>query len=193
MMQGGMLLVTAFYNLAASRVGGQPIAPPIMEGQPEALPAPPMSATPPVPADQTLAAFHAYLAPMTAPLLASLNNGETGFEFAEKLSDWAGRNTYDYLRELGPDKLLGIMSTYQPIWGAVSKIPARFTTFLQEFFAYGEADQGDDNGAPQAATQYPPRRVRTVPATGSRPGSTGPRPVTPADYTGAAPVPPQAS
>lgn len=201
LLQFAMMLGTGIYNLIASRAGAPPMATPdIASAGQQELPPPP---TAPVaaqqvsqpPKDPTLAAIHQYLAQLTEPLLTALNTGESGADFAENMCRFMGQNAYDYLVEMGPDKLIQILSTYPPIWSKVQAIPGRFQQFLSEFFAYSqpEAENGvaPVGAAPAAVSPSAVRQARERPAAGpglaqdgpggSKPNHrTPPRPASPA-------------
>ena len=103
---------------------------------------PPGSGTPlPTPGDSTMSAYHSFLAQLERPLRLSLENNETGDEFAEKLVEFHGQMAYDLLHNLGKDQLVQILATYPPIWQVVTAIPQKFQQFLDEFLAYGDAPE----------------------------------------------------
>lgn len=144
----------ASYNnaIAATAAGpGQTAALPIAPTMPaipapeptlgdEIPPPPPGGGAPlPHPGDATMSAYHTFLAQLENPLRLSLENNETGDEFAEKLVEFHGQMAYDLLHNLGKDQLINILSTYPPIWQVVTAIPQKFQQFLDEFMSYGEA------------------------------------------------------
>lgn len=163
LLQMGMGIMAMYsqasYNNAIARVGavgGQPAAlpmPPVMPemqavtaaepGPGDEIPTPPTNTNTPLPhpGDSTMAAYHAFLAQLEKPLRLSLENNETGEEFAEKLVEFHGQMAYDLLHNLGKDQLIQILSTYPPIWQVVTAIPQKFNQFLDEFMAYGEAPE----------------------------------------------------
>lgn len=155
---------TASYNNAIARVGaGQPTAPPMLPtipaaSAPEPVPGdeipspPPGSGTPlPTPGDSTMSAYHSFLAQLERPLRLSLENNETGDEFAEKLVEFHGQMAYDLLHNLGKDQLVQILATYPPIWQVVTAIPQKFQQFLDEFLAYGNAPEPPPPAQPRAS------------------------------------------
>jgi hypothetical protein len=80
-------------------------------------------------------AYHVFLRQIEQPLIQSLNNGESGGAFAEKLIGWQGEIAYEFLRDMGRDALLAVISTYPPIWTTAQQIPTRFGEFIDEFLA----------------------------------------------------------
>ena len=175
LLQVGMVLAnsiaTSIFNLAVARSGqGTPTAPGgvgALNPGPEAdnlVPLPPAQSPASIAGtDPALAPYHAFLATLKEPLIQSLNQNESGYDFAEKLVEWQGSLAYDYLREMGPDKLVAVLSTYSPIWEYVSRVPLKFQQFLDEFLSYGAPEPDEPPArAPLAAPN--PAPVHAAPA-----------------------------
>lgn len=177
----------ASYNNALARVGpGQPGAAPMLPSIPMATPAPttddnapgvddvplPPPANSgtvlPQPGDPDMNAYHLFLSQLEQPLLQSLNNNETGDEFAEKLIGWQGQVAYDFLHGMGKENLIRVLATYRPIWQVVVSIPAKFEQFLDEFLSYGTMEQPSTPApvaAPARAPAHPTAQPRSTPPT----------------------------
>lgn len=175
LIQGGLLLASVIGNaIFNARTQGPPVPPPqpqpglapelaaaaVAAGAINPAPAPdPGAGSAPSEADR----YTMMLRQMEGPLLTSLNEGQSGDEFADTLIRWAGRIPYDHLKGLGKDAILALLQTYQPIWLQVTQIPQRFNQFLDEFLDYDEimaAQEADEAGQDQQPAQ--PEVLRKV-------------------------------
>lgn len=123
--------------------------------------------------EEIMRGYHMLLSQLEHPLLDSLNQGDTGYDFAGKMIEWQGRMVYDALREQGKDVLITIIRTYPPIWNVVVTIPQRFDLYLDEFLSYDEwlANQPPEQdvlppSTPSSPGPGPVRRVIRRPSPG---------------------------
>lgn len=132
-------------------------APEIAPG--DEIPTPPVQhdAALPHPGDATMSAYHQFLAQLEKPLRLSLENNESGEEFAEKLVEFHGQMAYDLLHNLGKDQLIQILATYPPIWQVVTAIPHKFQQFLDEFMSYGDAPEAEPEKVKPNGQETPER------------------------------------
>lgn len=144
----GAAIVAATHNLAVAKTGaGSPITP---QQLPQQNPAEAESLQPSgsEAQDGQQEAVKEFLERLREPLISSLNAGESGYDFAAKFIDYNGRLSYDYLKELGQDRIIALLSTYPPIWQVASRIPQQFSAFLNEFLSYDEIEEAEGQYAP---------------------------------------------
>jgi hypothetical protein len=94
--------------------------------------------------------LRSFLAELKDPLLRALERGDDGYEFADFFCQWKGDTLYEAMVEQGPDALMQALSTYPPIWEVVTKIPVRFSKFLEEFMDDSEEQEPAPAPAPVA-------------------------------------------
>jgi hypothetical protein len=161
-MQGLVLVSNAvsnsMYNLAVLRSGEKataaPLAPPQVQAamEPEAAPGTLGEGAPGTGATGGDLTLHSLLVAIREPLLRSINNGDTGYVFADVFREMFGETVYGQLREMGPDKILRALSGYPPIWNVAQTIPNQFQQFMDEFLTGEEEEEGGAVDAAGAAT-----------------------------------------
>jgi hypothetical protein len=90
---------------------------------------------------------------LRGPMLRYLNEGRTGYDFAELYIDWFGQEDYDRISNQPPQVILQILSSYPPLWGDLAPRQQQVLNFLQEFVSEppdsgeGESAAPDDSQA----------------------------------------------
>jgi hypothetical protein len=113
-------------------------------------------------ARQQYAQFAPFLSAMAPAIVSHLNDqGETdpetgqlvrknGYDFADWVISGYQRISYDQIKAVGPDMLLGAIKSYPPLWQQIGGIEARVQQFIGEFMTYDEFmaqqnNEGDEN------------------------------------------------
>lgn len=101
-------------------------------------------------ARQQYAQFAPFLSAMAPAIVSHLNDqGETdpdtgqlvrknGYDFADWVISGYQRISYDQIKAVGPDMLLGAIKSYAPLWQQIGGIEVRVQQFIGEFMTYDE-------------------------------------------------------
>lgn len=124
---------TGFYNNAVAKTGnGQPVAPIVQDAEFAELP----GAGDPETEEQMYGNFLKEIEPH---LLNALNNNVPGHVFAAELAMSRGMIVYNQLAAGGESGIYQFISRYnQGLWQQLSKMPQKFTQFVQEFLNQAE-------------------------------------------------------
>jgi len=132
-------------------------------GQPGGAPPPDAGSGPSAPAsDEKRQAFMQHRAMMlqiSSPMLAHLQNGQPGGEFAAWFVDGYGFHFFNQLKGLGKDQIMLVIKSIPEVWNQLQPIDQLFSVFIGEFLAWTpEAEPGQtiDHKTPPA-TEEPPQ------------------------------------
>ena len=123
---------------------------PVNEGQ-----SPPVPSVPPVPLEldeqekqrQQYIQFHGFLGTIAPAIVSHLNDAEkNGYDFADWFISGYQRLTYDQIKAVGTETLLGAMRSYQPLWAQIGGIEEKVKGFINEFMTYDDLPVDDDEG-----------------------------------------------
>lgn len=87
------------------------------------------------------------------PMMKYLNEGRTGADFADWISDSYGEMTYGTVRQLSKDQILAALNAYQPTAQFVAAMPERLSQFVDEFLhpELVPIDDGSPDDVPEPA------------------------------------------
>jgi len=174
-LAGGLLngiiggVANAVYNYAVAARGiGEPAPPPAAAANPELGPG-----TAPAEAPKQNPA-EIVLNQIRQPLTEALNQGKTGYEFAEDLISFtSSRGLYDQLHEVGKENLFILIQRFDAqLWAFLTSISSRANVFFDEFLGYDawlatqpqedEDENEPDEAEPIEAQEIPAEAVTSV-------------------------------
>ena len=78
---------------------------------------------------------------INAGILNAIGKGQPGDAFAEAFELMTNEMLYNQIAALGADKILSMIKQL-PVWNQLGPLRDRVPQFVDEFLAYGEADEG---------------------------------------------------
>lgn len=90
--------------------------------------------------------YHGFIAMLSQPMLMHLNDQEKdGYDFGEWFIAGQGRITYDQVKGIGPDVLLGAIKSYKPLWSQLGDgVEEKVKQFIGEFLTLDDMPDGDE-------------------------------------------------
>jgi hypothetical protein len=185
LLNGAAAIVGGFanaaYNAAVAKTGtGQPQAPPAaapanaeQPGAPGELPG---AAQP----EESVNPYIFILQNVRQPLMDALNNGLSGYTFAENMIEYHGEGLYAAIKQLGKANLYTIIQRYDmALWTFLQTISQKANTFMDEFLDYEnwakqQEAEAEAEPAAESADEQPPEAPPPA-ARGSGPGGSGGR------------------
>lgn len=108
--------------------------------------------------------LHQLLAHFQGPILQAINNGQTGFDFADWVCQGYGNVQFLQFKAVGFQALWTAITTYPPLWSQIGPMEVQFQAWLQDVLAYDPNQQDDGDGMePDEAIPGPGPTPVTIP------------------------------